>query len=134
MPNNNDTTPSHSHAKKFLTSMDMGYHKIHACPNDYILFHNEYEHLLECPMCGSKKFREDVMGEGIPTKVLRHFPIIQRIKNMFRCKDIAKLMTRHQTTRSQLDSTKIWTRDRDTFALQKHWEWVVLRADPKAPW
>ena len=30
-------------------------------------------------------------------KVLRHFPIIPRIRNMFRCKAIAELMTWHIT-------------------------------------
>ena len=56
--------------------------------------------MQECSQCGSSRYREDVIGKAIPVKVLRHFPIIPRIKSMFRCKDIARLMTWHQSTRS----------------------------------
>ena len=36
-------------AKKNLCSISMSYDKIHACPNDCILFRNEYASLNECP-------------------------------------------------------------------------------------
>ena len=31
----------------------MSYDKIHACPNDCVLFRNEYAALNECPKCGA---------------------------------------------------------------------------------
>ena len=40
------------------------------------------------------------MGEAVPVEVLRHFPIIPRIKSMFRCKSIAQLMSWHAKSRS----------------------------------
>ena len=80
--------------------MGMDYNKIHACPNDCILFRKEYEQLDKCPKCGSSRYRDDTQGENVPAKVVRHFPIIPRIKSMFRCKSIAELMRWHQSTRS----------------------------------
>ena len=100
LPAGNEMPPTRTDAKKLLTSIGMEYNKIHACRNDCILFRKEHEHLQECPQCGSSRYREDVIGKAIPVKVLRHFPIIPRIKSMFRCKDIARLMTWHQSTRS----------------------------------
>ncbi|KAI5429726.1 hypothetical protein KIW84_034344 [Lathyrus oleraceus] len=38
--------------KKMLCSIGMSYDKIHACPNDCVLFRNEYASLNECPKCG----------------------------------------------------------------------------------
>ena len=85
----------------------MDYTKIHACPNDCVLFRNEYEHLRVCPKCGAKRFREDLVGEAVPAKVLRHFPIIPRIKSMFRCKSIAQLMSWHAKSRSTDDVMRV---------------------------
>ena len=90
-----DMPPTRGDAKKLLKSVGMDYTKIHACPNDCVLFCNEYEHLHICPKCGEKRFTEDLVGEAIPPKVLFHFSIIPRIKSMFRCKSIAQLMSWH---------------------------------------
>jgi len=38
-------------AKKIMRSMRMNYEKIHACPNDCILYQKEYKHLAKCPRC-----------------------------------------------------------------------------------
>ena len=31
--------------------------KIHACPNDCILYHSEYEDLNACPLCGALHYK-----------------------------------------------------------------------------
>ena len=55
---------------------------------------------MECPKCHASRYREDLQGDKIPQKVLRHFPLIPRIKHMFRCKGIADLMSWHALNRS----------------------------------
>ena len=107
LPVDNDMPPSRSDAKQLLASMGMDYQRIHACQNDCILFCNEYADLDECPHCKSKRFREDVSGEAIPVKVLRHFPLIPRIRSMFRSKSIAELMTWHQSSASTDDVMRV---------------------------
>ena len=68
LPDGNDMPPTRGDAKKLLQSVGMDYTKIHACPNDCVLFRNEYEHLHICPKCGAKRFREDLVGRGSPRK------------------------------------------------------------------
>ncbi|CAM8921324.1 unnamed protein product [Rhodiola kirilowii] len=40
-------------AKKVMCSMGIDYEKIHACPNDCILYRNSYKDMVECPVCKS---------------------------------------------------------------------------------
>ena len=105
----NEMPQTQTDAKKLLNSIGMEYNKIHACRNACILFCNKHEHLQECPQCGSSRYIEDVIGKAIPVKVLRHFPIIPRLKSMFRCKDIARLMTWHQFPRSTDEVMQVTT-------------------------
>ena len=85
---------------------------MHACPNDCILYRGEeYENLDSCPVCGvlRYKIRRDDPGEveGEPTpkriqsKVMWYFPIIPRLKHLFRSKVNAKLMRWHKEERKQ---------------------------------
>jgi hypothetical protein len=86
--------------------------KIHACPNDYILYRgDEYEKLNVCPVCGAKRYKikqndtGDVDGEPakkkIPAKVMWYFPIIPRLKRLFRNRAHAKLMWWRKKERKQ---------------------------------
>ena len=66
----------HYEGKKILCPMGMEYQKIHACPNDCILYRKEFETLTKCPTCGVSRFKvkdddldEDNMKKGPPAKV-----------------------------------------------------------------
>jgi len=76
------------------------------------LYHGEeYENLDSCPVCGvlRYKIRRDEPGEvegeptpkRIPSKVMWYFPIIPRLKCLFRSKENAKLMRWHKEERMQ---------------------------------
>ncbi|WJX39686.1 hypothetical protein P8452_27207 [Trifolium repens] len=45
-------------AKRMLCSIGMSYEKIHACPNDCILFRNEYASLNMCPKCSASRYKK----------------------------------------------------------------------------
>jgi hypothetical protein len=88
--------------------------KIHAYPNDCILYRgNEYENLEACLVCKALRYkirRDDDPGalEGtppqttkVPAKVMWYFPIIPRLKCLFKNKEHAKLMIRHKEDRNQ---------------------------------
>lgn len=62
-----------SQARKILSDIGMDFKSYHACPNDCILYRHEYTDMLECPKCGKSRYRQDVQGEQVPAKVLRHF-------------------------------------------------------------
>ena len=74
----------------------MKYEKIHACPNDCILYRNEYASLDKCPKCKVSRYGEN--GKS-PVKVLWYFPIIPRLKRMYSNKDTAKRLTWHEDER-----------------------------------
>ena len=65
----------------------------------------------------------------MPSKFLRHFPLIPRIKHMFRCKEIASLMSWHVENRSTDGIMRIPS---DSLAW-KHIEtkWPMFEREPR---
>lgn len=58
--------------------LGLDYDKIHVCPNDCILYKNEFKNLSECPNCGASKWqiRKDgskKIRKGVPKRVLWYF-------------------------------------------------------------
>ncbi|BBN68282.1 hypothetical protein Prudu_362S000100, partial [Prunus dulcis] len=45
-------------AKKTLFALGMSYEKIHACPNDCILYRKDYEDSTNCPTCGVSRWKK----------------------------------------------------------------------------
>ena len=74
-----------------INSLGIDYRTIHACPNEYILYRDQYEDSVMCPKCQTPCYKEETCK--VPRKVLRHFPLAPRIKNMFQSPKLAKLMT-----------------------------------------
>ena len=104
LPKGNVLHTSLYEVKKFLQTFDMGYEKIHACVNDCCLFRNQFEKLDSCPKCNSSRWkintRTGEVKKGNPQKVLRYFPIIPRLKRMFRSEDMAKDLRWHFSNKS----------------------------------
>ena len=78
-------------------------------PNDCILYRGEYEELDACLVCDAKRYKirqndpGDVDGEParkkVPAKVMWYFPIIPRLKRLFRNKTYTKLVRWHKEER-----------------------------------
>ncbi|XP_024006560.1 uncharacterized protein LOC112083065 [Eutrema salsugineum] len=104
LPEDNVLHTSLYEVKRFLKSFDMGYEKIDACVNDCCLFRKELEKLDNCPKCNASRWkinkRTGDVRKGIPEKVLRYFPIIPRLKRMFRSEDMAKDLRWHFSNKS----------------------------------
>jgi len=92
LPEGNSLTNRNYEAKKILCPMGMKYKKIHSCPNDCILYTNEYGNLRRCPRCalsrykvkvGQKEYNDEVTKEGSRAKVVWYLPIILRLKRLF---------------------------------------------------
>ncbi|XP_058766672.1 uncharacterized protein LOC131640279 [Vicia villosa] len=98
-----NTLPSRNYdAKKILCLMGMEYKKIHACPNDSILYRNEFEELNKCPTCGVSRYKVkdgdsdcDESTKRPPAKVLWYLPIIPRFKRLFTNENDAKNLRWH---------------------------------------
>ncbi|XP_073152932.1 uncharacterized protein [Henckelia pumila] len=70
-PDDNELSLSFYDAKKSLCALGITYEKIHACPNDCILYRKEYEDFNSCPNCGMSRWKmgqKDTIKEGVPAK------------------------------------------------------------------
>ncbi len=94
LPKDNELPDSTYEAKKDVCPLGLEVQKIHACPNDCILYRGEeYENLNACPVCGALRYNirrddpGDVEGERprkrVPAKVMWYAPIIPRVKRLF---------------------------------------------------
>jgi len=72
--------------------MGMEYEKIHACPNDCILYKKEFIELRSYSKCGLSRYKvkdgdkeniDEVTKHGLPSKIVWYLPIIQRFNHMF---------------------------------------------------
>ena len=52
LPKDNELPDSTYAAKKVVCPLGLEVQKIHACPNDCILYRGAYEDLNACPVCG----------------------------------------------------------------------------------
>ena len=106
LPKDNELPDSRCAAKKVVCPLGLEVQKIHACPNDCILYRGEYEDLNACPVCDALRYKirrddpGDVDGERprkrVPAKVMWYAPIIPRLKRLSRNKEHAKLMRWHK--------------------------------------
>ena len=96
---------------KVVCPLGLEAQKIHACPNDCILYRGEYENLDSCPVCNACRYKiprddpGDVEGmrvkKRVPAKVMWYFPLIPRLKYLFMHKINAKLMRWHKEKSKQ---------------------------------
>ena len=62
LPLNNELPLSMYEAKKTLNALGMEYEKIHAYPNDCILYRNEFKDASSCLTCGTSRWKVDKTG------------------------------------------------------------------------
>ncbi|KAL9683747.1 hypothetical protein QQ045_021172 [Rhodiola kirilowii] len=87
LPDGN-TLPNRTYeAKKVMCPMGIEYKKIHACPNDCILYRNAHKDLTECPVCKSSRYKlnkgQTDTSKGTAAKVLWYLPSIPRFQRLF---------------------------------------------------
>jgi hypothetical protein len=89
LPKDNELLARTYEAKKVVCPLGLEVQKIHACPNDCILYRGDYENLNECPIYTALRYKirgndpDDVEGESprkrVPAKVMWYAPIIPRL-------------------------------------------------------
>ena len=83
-------------AKKLVKELDLGYEKIHSCPNDCMLYQREHADQESCHVCGSSRWVKPKENENEEldeldatqlkqklAKVLRYFPLVPRLKRIY---------------------------------------------------
>ena len=86
LPKDNELPDSMYATKKVVCPLGLEVQKIHACPNDCILYHGAYKDLNACSVCGALRYkiRRDDPGDvdsecprkRVPAKVMWYAPII----------------------------------------------------------
>ena len=94
LPKPNALPTSEGNASKLLTSLGLSYKTIDVCKNGCVLFRDRNSEMESCPVCHVSRFRRVGMSK-VPHKVLRHFPLIPRLRRMFSTPQLAALMTWH---------------------------------------
>ncbi len=112
LPKDNMFPKTFYEAKCLLMKLGLSYNSIHACRDGCCLFRKELEDATECPKCHKSRYVDN--SKTIPVKVLRHFPLIPRLRRMYSCTRLAELMKWHvggkskdNVMRSVVDS-KAW--------------------------
>ncbi|XP_066167015.1 uncharacterized protein [Oryza sativa Japonica Group] len=95
---------SYDEAKKYLRELGLGYVSIHVCKNNCVLFLKEYANMDLCPICGESRWEDGVGDRKVPRKVLRHFPLIPRLKRIFASKRTAEDTQWHKIKRKPVDN------------------------------
>ena len=95
LPKNSSLLVTFQDCKYLIKELGCSYEKIHACPNDYILFWKEHENEDTCPKCDASRYKEivclnlkkkvscKVVSAPVPAKVLRYFPLKSGIKKLY---------------------------------------------------
>ncbi|XP_062103630.1 uncharacterized protein LOC133814719 [Humulus lupulus] len=130
LPKDNEMPSSLYEAKKTLCTLGMDYKKIHACPNDCVLYSNNLENATRCPTCKTSRWKRGKEGKkGIPAKVLWYFPPIPRFIRLFRNPEHAKSRRWHEDGRIKDDKLQ---HPADSLAWKTIDEkWPVIKKDPR---
>ena len=95
---------SYDEAKKYLRELGLGYDSIHVCKNNCVLFRNDKANLEVCPVCKESRWQDGDGKKRVPHKVLRHFPLIPRLKRMFATKRTAEETQWHEMRRTPVEN------------------------------
>ncbi|KAJ9545766.1 hypothetical protein OSB04_025473 [Centaurea solstitialis] len=110
LPEDNELPVSLYQAKKLMCPMGLEIERIHACPNDCMLYRNADVDLRECRICGTSRYKRknqtednsDVkVKDGPPAKMLWYLPVIPRLKRLFANAKDAKLLRWHAENRKK---------------------------------
>ncbi|GLU06513.1 hypothetical protein SLE2022_235410 [Rubroshorea leprosula] len=113
LPEGNVLPKSYSETKKIIRSLGLSYEKIHACPNDCMLFWKDKANDDFCSECGASRWivntniEEDsidcTMKKKKPkaAKILRWFPLIPRLQRLYMSSKTASLMRWHDEERTK---------------------------------
>ncbi|KAL6211116.1 hypothetical protein ACLB2K_016344 [Fragaria x ananassa] len=89
LPDGHRHPTTHHKVRRILRDLGLSYIKIHACRYDCVLFWgkdadgNDLEGLHRCPVCGTDRYKRTPAGNRKPVKVLRYFPLRDRLERLY---------------------------------------------------
>ncbi|XP_031279787.1 uncharacterized protein LOC116138206 [Pistacia vera] len=109
LPRGENLPKSFCDARKLIRDLGLHYEKIDACENDCVLFWKDNANDENCLICGESRWKSveknainpNKSGKKIPRKVLRYFPLKQRLQRLFMSSKTASDMRWHHEERPQ---------------------------------
>ncbi|XP_066323130.1 uncharacterized protein [Miscanthus floridulus] len=95
---------SYDEAKKYLGELGLGFENIHVCKNNCVLFQKRYYKENVCLVCKASRWQDETRNKRVPHKVLRHFPLLPRLKRIFASKRTSEETQWHKKTRTSVDN------------------------------
>jgi hypothetical protein len=89
----NSLPTKHYVAKTIVRKLGQSYLIIHACPDGHVLFREEYENRDTCPTCNKSQWMPG--STTILQKVICHFPLIPRLKKLYRSPMFSDMLKWH---------------------------------------
>uniref|UniRef100_A0A151UDD5 Ubiquitin-like protease family profile domain-containing protein n=1 Tax=Cajanus cajan TaxID=3821 RepID=A0A151UDD5_CAJCA len=89
LPKDNTLPDRHYEAKKVFCPMGLQYKKIHACPNNFILYRKEFESLNKCPRCGLSRYK--VKDDGRIVRHVMKIHVLVEIHKIEESKDVLEI-------------------------------------------
>ena len=133
LPKGNLMSTSIYEAKKTLWALGMQYEKIHACPNDFILYRNSNKDVDVCLNCSESRWKipkgSNNPKVGMPTKVVWYFPPIPRFRSMYGTRQISKDLIWHSSER-EVDNYIRHPADATSWKLIDH-KWPNFTCEPR---
>ncbi|XP_052116462.1 uncharacterized protein LOC107484265 [Arachis duranensis] len=115
-------------AKKTILKLGMNYEKIHACPNNCMLYWGEDKEKEMCKVCNRSRWKLDTKGgeiqesndgnirKKVPAKVLRYFPLKPRLQRLFLSSKTAEAMRWHDVAPKE-DGVMTHPRDSEAWKM-----------------
>nr|XP_051219843.1 uncharacterized protein LOC127337018 [Lolium perenne] len=92
------------HVKSFYRISNAAFNAILHILNLCVLFRKDYAKLDNCPKCNASRWIDADGKKRIPAKVLRHFPLIPRLKRMFISEKGSEEVQWHKIKRQPVDN------------------------------
>ena len=92
LPKSNSLPSSYRAASQYVKRLEHSYKSCNICPNNCRVYRNTLANVDSCLKCRAPR-KKRARKSLVPHKVLRHFPLIPRLKRMFRSPVQAAAMT-----------------------------------------
>jgi hypothetical protein len=120
---------SYEEAKRLIRALGLGYNSIHVCPNNCVLFRKKLEESDVCPVCGASRWKDSDGRKKVPEKVLRHFPLISRLKRLFSSKIVAEEVQWHKIKTKPVENELSHPADGEAWKdFDRKYEWFAKDA------
>jgi hypothetical protein len=110
---------SYDQAKKYLQELGLGYENIHLCKNNCVLFRDsktsKYAKLNVCQVCKESRWKDETGSKQVPRKVLRHLPLLPRLKRIYASKHTSEETRWHQKVRTPVKNVMSHPADGDAW-------------------